>query len=382
MKWSLRIARIRGIDVRVHVTFFLLLAWIGIADYTKTQSLPEALRSVVFILLLFSIVILHEFGHAFMARRFGVKTRDITLLPIGGVARLERMPERPLHELLVAIAGPAVNVVLAALIAVYLAATNTTIVPLSLEGEAPLMVQLLWINLVLAVFNMIPAFPMDGGRAFRAILAMRMDPVRATQWAASMGQTLAILFGIVGFFYNPILLFIAVFIWLGAGAESKHAQMKSVLDGIPVGYATVTAAQGLAPNTTLAEAARLDVSSGQLHFPIVHHGRVQGLLTHTNLVHGLAEHGGEMLVGDAAETLGAVCHPYDMLDKALPLLQESPAQCLAVTWEDGSLAGILTLQSVGELVALRSALKARDKSLSSSRGWRLDRSHTRPPRKG
>jgi len=206
MKWSWRLGRFAGIDVYMHATFLMLLAWMAVSYYLPRQSMTDVVNGLAFILALFAIVILHEFGHALTARRFGIRTRDVTLLPIGGVARLERMPEDPRQELLVALAGPGVNVVLAGILLLVLVPTATleAVNEIRLVG-GHFLSKLLWINVSLAAFNLIPAFPMDGGRVLRALLAMRMDYVRATQVAASVGQALAIVFGFIGLFYNPFL---------------------------------------------------------------------------------------------------------------------------------------------------------------------------------
>src|SRR6267378_4982921 len=176
MKWSWRIARVAGIEVFMHATFLLLLAWVGVTDYLPRHSWQAAARGIVFVLILFVIIVLHELGHALTARRFGIRTLDITLLPIGGVARLERMPEKPVQELLVALAGPAVNLVLALVLLLLLAVGRQfgDFEGLSLLGGS-LLARLLQVNVALAVFNLLPAFPMDGGRVLRALLALRLD---------------------------------------------------------------------------------------------------------------------------------------------------------------------------------------------------------------
>ncbi len=226
MGWSWRIGRIAGIDVYVHFTFLLLLAWVGIEHYLAHGDIGEAMGGLAFILALFGIVVLHELGHALTARRFGIRTRDIILLPIGGVARLERMPDDPRQELLVALAGPAVNVVLAAVIYVVLSFGQG----LSPVGEAMrvgggFLEQLFWVNVSLALFNLLPAFPMDGGRVLRALLSLRMERVRATEVAARIGQGLALLLAFLGLFSNPMLVFIGLFVWLGASEESSMVQV-------------------------------------------------------------------------------------------------------------------------------------------------------------
>jgi Zn-dependent protease len=229
MKWSFRLGRIAGIDVRVHATFLLLLAWVALSHYfTSGYEVAAALGAAAFILSVFGMVVLHELGHALTARRFGIGTRDITLLPIGGVAQLERMPEDPKQQLLVALAGPAVNVVLA--IALFLAVTITgggVALDASHLGSGSWLAQLMWVNVSLAVFNLLPAFPMDGGRVLRAALAMRTTPLRATQIAARVGRGMAWGLGGLGLFVSPMLVLVALFVWMGATAEQTAAERRA-----------------------------------------------------------------------------------------------------------------------------------------------------------
>src|SRR5690242_6849721 len=220
MGWSFTIGRISGTEVRIHITFLIFIAWIWGASYLA-EGPVAAWNSLIFILLLFLCVLLHEFGHICAARGFGVETPDVTLLPIGGVARLARIPEEPYQELLIALAGPAVNVVIAGLLVVlfhahpeptHLAAVESTRVALT--------DRLTEVNLFLAVFNMIPAFPMDGGRVLRALLAIRMGHIHATEVAASIGQAVAFALGFIGLLWSPMLIFIAIFVYLAASSEA------------------------------------------------------------------------------------------------------------------------------------------------------------------
>ena len=234
MRWSLKIAKLAGIDIFIHFTFFILLTWVALIQLKLNGSIGAAFSGVVFILAIFSCVVLHELGHALAAKKYGIKTRDIILLPIGGVARLEKMPNQPIQELWVALAGPAVNVVIVALLAVYLWITNTLTPDNQLTMTTAAFVErIMGVNIFLILFNMIPAFPMDGGRVLRALLATRLAYIRATRISANLGQGIALLFGIIGLFYNPILLFIAFFVWMGAAQETRMVRMKSVLDRIP-----------------------------------------------------------------------------------------------------------------------------------------------------
>jgi Zn-dependent protease len=269
MKWSLKIGRFAGIDVYMHVTFLLLVSWVAFLYWRQGQSVLSAVVGVTFILTVFLCVVLHEFGHALTARRYGIKTRDIILLPIGGVARLESLPTQPLQELWVALAGPAVNIVIAAGLYVWLAIT-ASLEPLQTMTltTGPFLERIMAVNIFLVAFNMIPAFPMDGGRVLRAVLATRTEYSRATQIAASIGQGIAILFGFIGLFYNPLLLFIAFFVWIGAAQEASLAQMQSAIGGIPVKQAMLTDFKTLNSNDTLERAVELTLAGSQKDFPV------------------------------------------------------------------------------------------------------------------
>ena len=257
MKWSFHVARIAGIDVRVHATFFLLLAWFGFVYFAEGGA-AAMFTGLSFIILLFVCVILHEFGHALAARAYGINTPDITLLPIGGIARLERMPEKPWQELVVALAGPAVNVVIAfglyLVVGRFLGLGNLQELA---EGQGNLLTQLLAINVILVVFNLLPAFPMDGGRVLRALLAMRLTHARATRIAAAVGQAVAVLFGLYALFGgNPFLLFIAVFVFLGARAEANFASLKETAEGTRVATAMHSPGSVLTTGMTISQAVQ------------------------------------------------------------------------------------------------------------------------------
>jgi Zn-dependent protease len=221
MTGSWRLGKIAGIDVFVHATFFILLAWVALSAYLPRGSAAAAASGVASILTVFGVVVLHELGHDLVARRFGIATREITLLPIGGISRLERMPEDPRQELQVALAGPAVNVGLAAAAYAALLVLGSGAIDHMSVMEGSFLARLFSINLSLALFNLLPAFPMDGGRIFRALLALRMDRVRATEVAARTGQAMALLFGVAGLFFNPLLVLIALFVWTGAAQEAS-----------------------------------------------------------------------------------------------------------------------------------------------------------------
>lgn len=361
MKWAWRITRIAGIDIRIHVTFLALLGWIAWVSYRSTQTWIGALDGVLLVLLVFTIVVLHELGHALTARRFGIKTKDITLLPIGGVASLERMPDEPKQELLVAIAGPAVNFALAGLLAGASLALGYSLVPdaeLTASYEIPLLVRLVWINLALGVFNLLPAFPMDGGRALRALLALRLSDVRATRIAAGLGQAMALLFGIVGLFFNPVLVFIALFLWMGASGEARMAEVKFIAHGVPVSAAMIRELEAVAPEAPVSVPLARTLEAFQHDFPVVAEGRVVGMLGREAMLQALAASGPDSPVAQVMRREPKLLHPNDSLDEAFILVMQE-GQAVAVVDDQGRLVGMLTSDSVGEFLLVKAALDER-----------------------
>jgi Zn-dependent protease/predicted transcriptional regulator len=357
MKWSTKIGTFAGISVYVHTTFLMLIAWVGVAHWQAEHSLGAAIRGVAFILALFACVVLHEFGHALMAKRYGIRTRDITLLPIGGLARLERMPDEPRQELAVALAGPAVNVVIAAALFIALQTTGTLapVQALSLTSGS-FFERLMVVNVFLVAFNMLPAFPMDGGRVLRALLAIRMEYTRATQVAANIGQGMALLFGLIGLtVVNPFLLFIALFVWIGAGQEAAITQMKSALGGIPLERAMMTDFRTLAPTDSLAHAVELLLSGAQQDFPVVEAGAVVGILTRPDLLKALARQEQHSPVAQAMRCDFVTADASDMLDMTFQRLQSHHCHTVPIV-RRGQLVGLLTMDNVGEFVNVQAAI--------------------------
>ena len=357
LQW--KIGRFAGIDVFVHATFLLIVGWYGLTYWLEGRTLGALVEGVAFILLLFLAVTLHEYGHALTARRFGIKTRDITLYPIGGVARLERMPEKPIQELWVALAGPAVNVVIAIGLFIWLLLSNT-LAPLNqlTLTTGSFIERLMLVNISLVLFNLIPAFPMDGGRVLRAALALKMDYVRATQTAARIGQGLAVVFGIVGIFSNPMLILIALFVWMGASQEAKMVQFKNNLSGIQVNQVMEANFKTLSPSESLDGITQLFLSGSQQDFPVVEDGRVVGLITRSDFMAAIAG-------PDKTQTAAAIMRrdlpqvdSHEMLDLAVMRLQEANLPSLPVR-HGGLLVGMLTKDNIMEFMMIRSALKAR-----------------------
>jgi len=357
MAWSFPVGRIFGSEIRIHMTFFLLLLWIGVAHYQQGGT-AAAVDGVLFILALFACVVAHEFGHVLTARRYGIKTPDITLLPIGGVARLERMPEKPRQEILVALAGPAVNIMIAAALILLLGARADMQSLESLQNPTlSFLARLASVNLFIAVFNLIPAFPMDGGRVLRAALAMRMDRPRATRVAATVGQAFAFLLGFLGLVGgNPILILIAFFVYLAAGAEAQATGLQDVARNMGVRDSMITQFEPLGPQSTIGDAARALVRTTQHEFPVIDGaGKLRGMLTRNAMIKALHEFGPDHPVLEAMDGNLPTVALGTRLDKALEALQSGNAPAVGVIGTDGKLAGYITAENIGELMMIRSA---------------------------
>lgn len=357
MKWSLRIARLAGISVYVHWTLLLLLAWIGVGSLIEGGG-SEAIQAVLLMVLVFTFIVLHEMGHALTARRFGIRTRDITLLPIGGVAQLERMPEDPRQEFLVAIAGPAVNVAIAgvaAIVTLLLRGTEGFLHP-ELIGHDVLMTAL-YLNLGLATFNLLPAFPMDGGRILRALLVGRMGYVAATETAATVGQFLAILLGVAGLFTNPMLLFIALFVFLGAQQEALQVQMKSVLNGVPVREAMRTHFLSLYRDEGVAAAVKEFLAGNQHDFPVVDEcHRICGMVYSADILSNLNDDPRTVLIGEIMQTDCGFVAANAMLEDALKAMHDRDCSVLPVV-QAGRVVGLISLENIGAFLMIQSAVR-------------------------
>jgi Zn-dependent protease/CBS domain-containing protein len=348
---------VSGIELYVHGTFLILLAWIGVSHVVHGHGGAAALEGVLFTTTVFGIVVLHELGHALAAARYGIRTRDITLYPMGGVASLERIPENPRQEFVVALAGPAVNVALAALLFAVLTALKLPIdvQQVQLVGGS-FLTKLMWVNVSLAVFNMVPAFPMDGGRVLRAVLALRVGHDRATEIAARVGQLMALGFGLIGLFASPMLLFIALFVWTGAQGEASLVRVRSLLRGMTVRQAMTELAQPLSPADTLSAVVEAIVSRGYHAFPVVRDGRVIGVVTKVSVLEALAEVGPDARVLAAMDESFEIADPSEMLESALERLDARGGRVLVVMRE-GRILGLVTHHTVGELLTMRQATR-------------------------
>jgi len=356
MSWSIPILRVAGIQLRIHVTFLLLIFWVALGSAS----------AAIFVLLLFLCVVLHEFGHAIAAKGYGINTPDITLLPIGGVARLERIPEEPKQELVIALAGPLVNVIIAACLYVVIGARGH-VTPEAAVQSGDMLAGLLQINVLLLLFNLLPAFPMDGGRVLRALLATRFSYARATQVAATVGQAFAFLFGIVGLFgipglyhANPFLIFIAFFVYLGASQEAALAQMREVSRRFPVSSAMVREFRTLPATATLQEAIDALLATSQHDFPVLDEsGNVAGILTRHDLIAALRKNDPNIRVGDVMRRDIPTVTTGTRFEEAFRIMQECNCPAVPVLDSMKRLVGLLTPENVSELMMVQSALPRR-----------------------
>jgi len=356
MKWVYTIGRVAGTEIKVHLTFVLFLAWYALSGYREGGPIG-AFVAALLLLALFACILLHEFGHILVARRFGVRTPDVILLPIGGVARLERIPDEPRQELLIALGGPAVTLLIAAVLCALLLLTGQgfTVGPLR-AGEAFLAV-LMKVNVYLLLFNLIPAFPMDGGRALRALLASRMGLLRGTRIAATLGQGLAVIGGLYGITaQQPFLVLIAFFVFLGATAEAEAIETRAAGDGLQVSQMMVTNFRTIPIYATLADAVDLLLSGEQREFPVVdNNGRIEGILTRDNLIRGLSTLGPGGRVSEAMTPGVPVVQQTLSFREALERLRTSRLPALPVVDPAGALVGLLTSDNITDLLLVQRA---------------------------
>ena len=357
MGGSFKIGRFSGIDVRVHWTFFLLLAFFAFIGYQTSGSVVGALTSTLVIVVLFLCVLLHEFGHSLVAQRLGLEIHSITLLPLGGVSNLESLPEKPADEVKITLAGPLVNVVLAPIffgVGLLFGAEPrmpaNVITGIGSVGE--FFFYLGYLNIVLAVFNLIPAFPLDGGRILRALLATRLGAVRATNISSILGQLFAIAFFLIGILGgNFLLALIAVFIYFGATGEAQMVRQQEKTRGLSVSdvMGTKPRTETVTPSHTFGQVLDSVIHGYQEDFPVVDQsGKLVGMITRDEIMS--AAHSPERYssVRDLMKTnIPTISSQADLFEDGLRLLQQSGLRALPVT-ENGELVGMLTIEDVGQ----------------------------------
>jgi stage IV sporulation protein FB len=356
MGWTITIGRVAGTEIKVHLTFFILVAFWGMGGYQQGGP-AGAVAACVLLFALFACVLLHEFGHILMARRFGVRTPDVILLPIGGVARLERIPDEPKQELLIALAGPAVTLAIVLILYALLALGGAAPRFGALEPAGPFLETLMRVNFYLLVFNLFPAFPMDGGRVLRALLASRIGLVAGTRIAARFGQASAVVAGLYAVSTGQMFLaLVSLFVFLGAGAEAAAVETRVAGEGLNVDQMMVTHFRTIPVHATLSDAVELLLSSEQREFPVVDNmGRVEGVLTRDNLIKGISQRGQSSTVGEAMTAQVQSVSPRLGFQEALERLRSSGLPALPVVDETGRLVGLLTLDNITDLLLVRRA---------------------------
>ncbi|MEA3375507.1 MAG: site-2 protease family protein [Chloroflexota bacterium] len=374
---SFKLFTVQGIDIKVHITFPLILVWAALQFGFLGQdgfSLSGAAFGVVVTLLLFGCVVIHELSHSLTSAWMGYPVEDIVLFPLGGVAQIEKMPEGPGEELLMAIAGPLSNVVIAFVLGLLSLFTPTNLFaglrkiamdPTAL-GWADILPYLIVTNLLLAAFNLIPAFPMDGGRVLRSFLATIMPQARATDIAVRIGQGFAWLLGLGGLVTgNLIWILIAVFVYAGAAQEGRMTRIQEILEGMKVRQAFSREVQSISPHDPVSRAADLTLESFQADFPVCDEGQIVGLLTHTDIIRALQRHQPNTPVEEVMKTDFPVLRLEDGLFEVHQQMQQSGLNALPVI-EDEQFAGLLTSRDVSEAYQLLSISQELRKQLQGA----------------
>lgn len=356
MKYSLSLGRLAGIQIFVHWTFALLLLWIIIKAVNDGLGVAHVLWSVAFVLSIFACVVLHEMGHALMAKKYKVKTRDITLLPIGGIARLESIPEKPIEEMFVALAGPAVNFAIVLLLypVVYYTTDVTEIQELYVINSKNFLLNFVNVNFVLGIFNMIPAFPMDGGRVLRALLSFKYDRAIATRIAATLGQVLAICFVFIGFFSNPFLIFIGLFIFLGAQAESIYTQARSLLKGFKVKDVIMKEFHTLATGDNVKSVVDMILNGQSKNFLVMDDGKPVGTVGMEEVIKALREKGEETRLDAIMSRDVLILNPEMPLEDVSSKMERFKKEVMPVV-QNEKIIGTLDSENIMEFIMIRYA---------------------------
>lgn len=356
MNWSLYLGKYAGIKVFIHWTFSLLVLWIAISGITQGQSASQIGWTMIFILAVFACVTFHEFGHALMAKKYNFKTKYITLLPIGGLAQMEKLPDNPRQELAVAIAGPMVNIVIALLLYPFVKIQEMDTEAIAILGSDTFLFYLFSVNIILALFNLLPAFPMDGGRVLRALLSFRMPRNEATRIAAGIGQFMAIGFVFLGLFYNPFLVLIGIFIFLGAQAENSMVQSQSLLKGFFVKDVLMSDFQKVSPYDTLAIPTRQLLNSQATDFIVMEGDDLKGILSRGELIKGLSEQGKDARVADVMNAEFRTLSPEQPLEEVFLEIKTKNQNILPVL-DEGKLIGVVDSENISEFILVKEAIR-------------------------
>lgn len=352
MRWSWRFANIAGVIFYLHATFLLLFLWVALLYWQQRQGLGSVVECFVFMLAILASVFVHDLGHLAAARKLGIRLRTITLLPLGGVVSLRSVPKDRMKGVWIAIAGPGVSILVAATLYALVNVT-ASLVPLHTLhiAQGPFWQRLLWVNLFLAGFNLLPALPMDGGFALRSILMGNLGYSKANQMTASLGQVATFLLGLAGFWtVSPFLLFLALSVWIGSTREAGSMQMRSALRGVPVSRVMARGVQSLSSENTVDDAAKMLGPERQRDFPVVEEGKIIGILTHQELLSALAEGNNSSSVVEMMNATTQCTNPSEMLDIAISRMLDCDCSALPVV-QGEQLVGVLTQERIGEFVS-------------------------------
>jgi Zn-dependent protease/CBS domain-containing protein len=356
MGWSFRIARVDGIDIKVHISFFLILILGAVEWGGLTGTVDGALFGVVLMILLFTCVTLHELGHSIVAKLFGIPVREIILFPLGGVSNITKNPDKPLHDLLISIAGPLVNVLIALILAVVLGRVGVVSLldgqGMVQELQAPsLQGMLLWLlaaNVTLVIFNLIPAFPLDGGRAFRAILAMFLGYRRATRIASLVGELLAIVIGAYALISgNFVLALVAVIIFFGANQETATAESKTVLKTLRVGDAYNKNALTLTVGDRVHKVVDYLLTSYQPDFAVLQGSNLLGIVTRNDVLRAMASSPTDLFVTEIMQRNVVKVDASMTLQEVGERMQAQSARVAAV-YNGTTYLGLVGLEDISE----------------------------------
>jgi Zn-dependent protease len=359
MKRALTFPKLMGIPVSIHWTFTLLIIWIVYSNVRAGLNAAQIGWMVLFVLSLFLCVTLHELGHALAARRYGIQTKDITLYPIGGVARLEKMPEKPVQELVVAFAGPAVNIVIMLLLTPFI--LQADLQPAGSEevfiiNQSNFLAMLGLLNVWLAVFNLIPAFPMDGGRVLRALLSIKLSRVRATEIASVIGKVLAVGFALAGFYLNPFLIFIGIFIFLGAHAENEMVKSQSFITGLTAKDAMMTNFISLDKQQPVSEAVKVLLDGEAKNFLITSDEVPYGYITREDIIRGITQFGENAPLENICNTQLQFTDYTTELNEVFLEFQKTRTPLILVQRQNKTI-GLIDAENIGELILIRAARK-------------------------
>jgi len=358
MKGSLQIAKLFGIPVYLHWSFGLIIIWIMYSGQSGGLEWSETAWMGLLFMALFGCVVLHEFGHALSARHYGVKTHDIILSPIGGIARLDRLPDKPFHEFVVAIAGPLVNVAIALLLAPYLFLMTDK--GINIEGDqltlfskpSNFLPLLFLLNISLAVFNMLPAFPMDGGRIFRSLMSIKFGRTRATQYATYLGQAIAIAFIALGVYRpNMIIAFIGVFVFFTASSENRMVKLDEKLDKTFVRDLMRTKFTRLRENDGVAIAVHELRQGLEKNFLVFdEEDQLIGVVHQKQIREAQAEGRFDISVSDFMLPVPAALKESDKLKAVFQLMQQKGNILLPVI-EENQIIGVIDVRMMNEFLA-------------------------------